>query len=188
MKFKVSDQVATIKAYEAGKPLKEVKRQYQITNVIKLASNENPMGFSPKVNEAVAIEMKDMNRYPESTAPILCEKLAQKFGVATKNIVVGNEETGLHDQYTNQDNKPIYDILSSFIEQFKPNSILYIREDLSSENMRRNFENGNLTQIDVFTGEPYYRTQFLNNAKELNIPVEFASFGSNGHLIRDCFF
>jgi histidinol-phosphate aminotransferase len=90
MKFKISDQVATIKAYEAGKPLKEVKRQYQISNVIKLASNENPLGFSPKVNDAVAIEMKDMNRYPESSAPILCEKLAKKFGVAGENIVVGN--------------------------------------------------------------------------------------------------
>ncbi len=105
-----------------------------------------------------------------------------------KNIVIGKEETGLHDQYTNQDNKPIYDILSSFIEQFKPNSILYIREDLPSEDMRRNFENGNLTQIDVFTGEPYYRTQFLNKAKELNIPVEFASFGGPERLVRDFLF
>lgn len=93
-----------------------------------------------------------------------------------KNIVVGMEETGLHDQYGNQDKKPIYRTLTAFIERFKPNSILYIGEDLFSENMRRDFKNGNLTQTD-FNGDPYYRTQFLNRARGLNIPVEFASFG-----------
>lgn len=94
-----------------------------------------------------------------------------------KNIVVGMEETGLHEQYSNQDTKLIYQTLSSFIEQFKPKSILYIGEDLFSENMRRDFDNGTLTQTDFLTGEPYYQTQFLNRARGLNISVEFASFG-----------
>ena len=90
MKFKISEQVASIKPYEPGKPLKEVEREYQLTNVVKLASNENPIGFSPKVNDAVSLQMKHMNRYPESSAHILCNKLAQKFHIARKNIVIGN--------------------------------------------------------------------------------------------------
>ncbi|MBC2704040.1 histidinol-phosphate transaminase [Desulfobacula sp.] len=90
MKFKISNQIAAIKPYEPGKPLKEVEREYQITNVIKLASNENPIGFSPKVYDAVTKNMKDMNRYPESSAYLLCNKLAQKFHIAPGNIVIGN--------------------------------------------------------------------------------------------------
>ncbi len=90
MKFKISDQISTIKPYEAGKPLKEVQREYQITNVIKLASNENPIGFSQKVYEAVAQNMKDMNRYPESASFMLRNKLAEKFRIGPDNIVIGN--------------------------------------------------------------------------------------------------
>lgn len=90
MKFKISDPVATITPYEAGKPLKEVEREYHLTNVVKLASNENPMGFSPRVDEAVVANMKDMNRYPESSAHDLCRKLAQKFRVLPENLIIGN--------------------------------------------------------------------------------------------------
>lgn len=90
MKFKISEQIATIKPYEAGKPLKEVEREYQIANVIKLASNENPIGFSPKVYDAVAQNMKDMNRYPESSCFMLCNKIAQKFHIEPGNVVIGN--------------------------------------------------------------------------------------------------
>ena len=94
-----------------------------------------------------------------------------------RNIGVGLEETGLHCQYNNQDRKPIYQTLTSFIKKYKPNSILYIGEDLCVGSIREEFKDGTLTQTDFFTGEPYYRTQFLNVAKQLNIPVEFASFG-----------
>ena len=90
MKFKISEQIASIKPYEPGKPLKDVEREYQITNVIKLASNENPIGFSPKVYDAVSKHMKDMNRYPESSAHVLSNKLAQKFHITPQNIVLGN--------------------------------------------------------------------------------------------------
>ncbi|OGR31617.1 MAG: histidinol-phosphate transaminase [Desulfobacula sp. RIFOXYB2_FULL_45_6] len=90
MKFKTNDTLSTIKAYEAGKPLKEVQREYGITHIIKLASNENPLGFSPKVYDAVSAHMKDMNRYPESSGYLLNQKLAQKFKVSPENIVLGN--------------------------------------------------------------------------------------------------
>ncbi len=93
-----------------------------------------------------------------------------------KNIVVGMEETGLHHLYVNKDKKPIYETLTAFTERFKPVSILYVGEDLYSENMRNDFNNGTLPQ-NYFSGEPDYRTQFLTRAKELKIPVEFASFG-----------
>ena len=90
MQFKVSDQIATIKPYEAGKPLKELEREYQITNAVKLASNENPIGFSSKVNDAVLAHLSEMNRYPESSGHDLNQALAKKFNVESSNIVLGN--------------------------------------------------------------------------------------------------
>ncbi|MCF6247415.1 MAG: histidinol-phosphate transaminase [Desulfobacula sp.] len=90
MIFKVSEQVKAIKAYEPGKPLKEVEREYGITHAVKLASNENPFGFSSRIHNAVLDHLNQMNRYPESTAFELTQKLARKFHVENNNIVVGN--------------------------------------------------------------------------------------------------
>ena len=90
MSFKISESVKAIKPYEAGKPLKEVEREYGISDAVKLASNENPFGFSPKVNAAVAAHLSEMNRYPEPVAHGLCKGLARRFRVGTDNLVLGN--------------------------------------------------------------------------------------------------
>ena len=90
MKFTISRPVRTIKAYEPGKPLKEVEREYHISHAVKLASNENPFGYSPNVRDAVLAHLDDMNRYPESSAWDLVQGLAGKFGISSENIVVGN--------------------------------------------------------------------------------------------------
>ncbi|MCP3944254.1 MAG: histidinol-phosphate transaminase [Desulfobacteraceae bacterium] len=90
MKFKISGPVGTIKPYEAGKPLAELERQYNITNAVKLASNENPLGFSPRVIAAVNETLFCMNRYPEPVAHGLCRLLGHRFQVGPDNIVLGN--------------------------------------------------------------------------------------------------
>ena len=90
MKFPISRPVKDIKPYEAGKPLKEVEREYGITSAVKLASNENPFGFSPRVTEAVQNRLKSMNRYPEPVAHDLVEKIAARYGIGAENIVLGN--------------------------------------------------------------------------------------------------
>ncbi len=90
MKFKINRYIESIKTYEPGRPLKEVARQYQLKKVIKLASNENPLGFSPKVHDAVQKAMREMNRYPESAAHALNNKLSKRFNVSSDNIVLGN--------------------------------------------------------------------------------------------------
>ncbi len=90
MKFKVSDSIATIKPYEAGKPLKELERELNIKKATKLASNENALGFSPKIHSAVLEHLGEMNRYPESSGHDLNIALSDKFHVAPENIVLGN--------------------------------------------------------------------------------------------------
>jgi len=51
--------------YQPGKPIEELKREYGIKNVIKLASNENPLGLSQSVLEAVQADLINLTRYPD---------------------------------------------------------------------------------------------------------------------------
>ena len=90
MKFKISDKILKLKPYEPGKSLTLIKKKYKLKKIIKLASNENPIGFSSKVLDAISLQTKNMNRYPESSCDILRKKLAAKFLVSPDNIVIGN--------------------------------------------------------------------------------------------------
>lgn len=76
--------------YQPGKPLEEVKRELGIEEVIKLASNENPFGCSSRVWSSLA-EVKDQfHLYPEGTAPVLREALAEHLEVDPRRLIVGN--------------------------------------------------------------------------------------------------
>ena len=80
-----------LKTYEPGKPIELVVRDYGIApdRIVKLASNENPHGCSPRVAEAVAQSAALMYRYPDDSMMQLKEKLAERFGVEPKNLIVG---------------------------------------------------------------------------------------------------
>ena len=64
MKLKIPDYILALKPYVAGKPLEELEREYGITDAIKLASNENPLGPSPKAMQAIQAVVEKMHRYP----------------------------------------------------------------------------------------------------------------------------
>ncbi|PTX59914.1 histidinol-phosphate aminotransferase [Melghirimyces profundicolus] len=76
--------------YQPGKPLEEVKRELGLSEVIKLASNENPFGCSPKVWESLKEEESFTAMYPEGLAPELREELAGHLGVAPSKLIFGN--------------------------------------------------------------------------------------------------
>ena len=90
MKLNVPENIANIKPYPPGKPLDELEREYGITNSIKLASNENAWGASPKALEAIQGALKDVHRYPDGSAYYLTEAIAQHVGVKPSEIVIGN--------------------------------------------------------------------------------------------------
>ncbi len=90
MKFKTSKQINSIKAYEPGKPIKELERELGIKNSVKLASNENPIGQSFKVIDAVKENLSFMHRYPDPRAHDLLKALSKKYKVTTENIIIGN--------------------------------------------------------------------------------------------------
>lgn len=84
------NEVATVRPYVPGKPIEELKRELGIEEIEKLASNENPIGPSPKAIEAIKKEVENIHLYPEANATVLKEKLAEKYNLSTENIVIGN--------------------------------------------------------------------------------------------------
>lgn len=83
--------IEDIKTYEAGKPIELVVREYGIEpqDVIKLASNENPLGCSPKVADAIAKNANRAALYPDDSMFELKEALSSRFGVDSKEIIIG---------------------------------------------------------------------------------------------------
>ncbi|GBC59522.1 histidinol-phosphate transaminase [Desulfonema ishimotonii] len=90
MNLSVPDYIAAIKPYVPGKPLEELEREYGITDSVKLASNENPLGPSPMAVAAIREAINTLHRYPDGSAFHLVRKLAAHLGVLPENIVLGN--------------------------------------------------------------------------------------------------
>ncbi len=76
--------------YEPGKPIDELKRELGIDDIIKLASNENPLGPSRLATQAIAAAGADLARYPDGSGYRLKHKLAERLGVAAGQITLGN--------------------------------------------------------------------------------------------------
>lgn len=83
--------LSSLKSYEAGKPIELLVRDYGIRekDIIKLASNENPLGTSKKVIKAIKKEAKNAYRYPDDSMFELKKSLAKKYGVDSKNVIIG---------------------------------------------------------------------------------------------------
>ncbi len=89
--MKFNPELDNITIYEAGKPIELVVRQFGIEpkDIVKLASNENPNGCSPKVKAAVAQIIDKMPLYPDDSMYKLKEGLAKRYGVASSQVVIG---------------------------------------------------------------------------------------------------
>lgn len=86
----IRKNILDITPYIAGKPIEETKRELGIKEVIKLASNENPLGPSPKAVKAVRKNLRNINRYPDSGGFYLKKKLAKNLNLEPSNIILGN--------------------------------------------------------------------------------------------------
>ncbi len=86
--------VAALKPYEPGKPIEEVQRELGITDVVKLASNENPLGPSPMAVAAIRAAIDDLNRYPDGGSYMLIRKIAARHGLTPAHIFMGCGSVG----------------------------------------------------------------------------------------------
>jgi len=86
----VPTYVASLTPYLPGKPIEEVEREYGVTGVAKLASNENALGPSPRALAAAREAAARMHLYPDGSAFYLKRAIASKFGVGPEEVLVGN--------------------------------------------------------------------------------------------------
>ncbi len=88
--MKVLPRVLTVKPYQPGRPIDEVKRELGLKSVIKLASNESPYAPSPKVLAAISKEAGAINRYPDSGCYTLRRALSAELSCHENQLIFGN--------------------------------------------------------------------------------------------------
>lgn len=86
----VPEYIRTLVPYAPGKPIEEVEREYGISNSIKLASNENPLGPSPKALSAIREKLDQLHLYPDGDCFYLKRSLAKKLGIDPEQLIFGN--------------------------------------------------------------------------------------------------
>lgn len=89
--------VRKLTPYQPGKPIDELKREFGLSEIIKLASNENPLGPSPLAIEAIKSELADLSRYPDGNGFSLKKKLSEKLQVDPQQITLGNGSNDVLD-------------------------------------------------------------------------------------------
>ena len=91
--------VQKLSPYVTGKPIDELARELGIdpARIVKLASNENPLGPNPRVLEAISAELPELSRYPDGSGFALKAKLAERFGLAPAQITLGNGSNDIID-------------------------------------------------------------------------------------------
>lgn len=89
--------IEKVTPYQAGKPIEETRREFKLKDVVKLASNENPFGASPKAVEAARKALKSVHRYPDPGGYCLKRKLARAYNLEADQIIIGNGSDELID-------------------------------------------------------------------------------------------
>jgi histidinol-phosphate aminotransferase len=86
------DYVRAIAPYQPGKPISELAREFCLNEagIVKLASNENPLGVSPLAQQAIQLALADIARYPDGNGFVLKDAICGRFGVDAGQIVLGN--------------------------------------------------------------------------------------------------
>jgi histidinol-phosphate aminotransferase len=93
----VSASIESLLPYEGGKPVEELAREFGISDAIKLASNENPLGPSPKAIAAARAVLSEVHRYPDANAFKLRERIAAEHRVPMADVIQGNGSNELLD-------------------------------------------------------------------------------------------
>lgn len=95
--MKVPPEIASLVPYQPGKPISETKREFGLKEVIKLASNESPLGPSAKVVAAIVAALPELHRYPDGACFEMRQALARYFNVPGDWLIFGNGSDELVD-------------------------------------------------------------------------------------------
>jgi histidinol-phosphate aminotransferase len=100
LKVKISPEIRNMVPYKPGKPISETQREYGLKTVYKLASNENPLGPSPKALEAVRNALEHQQLYPDPAHYELLRTISKVWNFPVEQIAVGNGSDELIDLLT----------------------------------------------------------------------------------------
>lgn len=89
--------VQQLAPYQPGKPIEELQRELGLSRIVKLASNENPLGPSPRAVTALQAALSDLSRYPDGNGFVLKAAIEQRFGWAPERITLGNGSNDVLD-------------------------------------------------------------------------------------------
>ncbi|HRF59886.1 MAG TPA: histidinol-phosphate transaminase [Fimbriimonadaceae bacterium] len=90
MNFPLRPNVRRMTPYSPGKPIAELQRERDVHPIVKLASNENPLGPSPRALEAIAAAAQHLHLYPDASGYALRQALSAKYGLPPEQLVLGN--------------------------------------------------------------------------------------------------
>lgn len=93
--IKIPEHIQKLKPYKAGKPIEELAREKGIKQIVKLASNENPLGPSPKAVEEIKKHLNELHRYTNPSAYKLVNAIAAKYNKKSSQIVTGSGSDSL---------------------------------------------------------------------------------------------
>ena len=113
-KVNVSSHIKSIEPYEGGLPIEEVARELNIPeqDIVKLASNENPLGISPLAKKAIERSLIDIERYPDGNGFYLKRAISKKYKLQSSEIILGNGSNDVLElvarTFLSQDDEAIY--------------------------------------------------------------------------------
>jgi len=109
--FLVSEGIKQLTPYVPGKPLEELEREYGISDAVKMASNENPLGPCPKAIEAIKKYLTTLHRYPDANSYALKEKLSKKFSIPLDCIIPANGSNEIIEYSLKAFLRPGYEVI-----------------------------------------------------------------------------
>ena len=175
--IKAPKHISSIKPYIPGKPIEELERELGIKDSLKLASNENPLGPSPRAVRALRRGIGDLNRYPDGSCFYLRDALSQKLKVSSHELIFGNGsneiiELAVRTFLTPGDEAimahPSFVVYSTVVQAAQGKSIIVPLKDWRHdlENMASKITDK--TKI-IFIANPNNPTGTINSAAEMDV-------------------
>lgn len=117
----IPEFVQGLRPYKAGKPISELAREKGLKRIVKLASNENPLGPSPKAIEAIRRSLDQLHRYPDPSTYDLVQAISKKYRVMAEHVICGHGTDSLLGSIAHafaQENDEILTCEGTFIGMF----------------------------------------------------------------------
>ncbi|MDG4952209.1 histidinol-phosphate transaminase [Actinobacillus equuli] len=139
-----NEGVKSLSPYQAGKPIEELERELGVSNIIKLASNENPFGFPESAKQAIINQLNDLTRYPDANGFELKATISKKFGVQANQITLGNGSNDLLELFAHtfagEQDEIIYSQYAFIVYPLVTKAINAVAREISAKNWGHDLE------------------------------------------------